>query len=433
MTPEHLRPGSDGRPDPDADVDAQVRATLRRQADDAPRVDLTAGAFARARRIRTRRRVAVAATALAVAAVVVPVGTGLFGNDRDAQLADRRGADEDSVTSTTGLDAPPPMTEVTLSELGTGDAPGVPYLVDGRLVHAGESTAAPGGFGDPSGPGSAYLVDAVALDDTVVGFRADPSTESVSAYAAGPSRLPTSSLTVQPAVDSDGSMAYAVKGVDVAGRPAPVSTIVYATRAGDSPRYAYSDDATVTQVMDVEHGVVLYNAVDARGRRFVGSGDLAKDSPAPLDRPYPNVVALSAADPAAGLMVGRTAEMPRSCNAMLTTQDASPLWQSCSWRPTEFSPDGSRVYAVRLPVVGPITEAAVLDASDGTVIRRFSTTGRFGRAAFEADNSLDVVTVQDGQAAIVRCSTGGTCELATTPEPARSDTEAVPYQLTANP
>jgi hypothetical protein len=411
-----------------------MRATLRRHADDAPRTDLTTGALTRARRIRTRRRLTVAAAALGVAAVIVPLGTGIVRSGDDSNLADR-GADEtSSATSTTGLDAAAPLTEVTLSDLPSGAAPDVPYLDQGRLVRSSGTEVVPGSSGDTSRPGSAYLVDAVALDDGVVGFRADPKSQSLGLYTAGSSMLPSSPQTVQPAIDSDGSMAYAAKGVDVDGRPAQVSTIVYTSRVDGSFRFAYSDDATVTQVMDVEDGIVLYDALDAQGRRFVGrAGNFSNDARVVLDRPYPDVVALSAADQGVGLMVGRTTGMNKHCNAMLSTSDAATLWRSCSWRPTEFSPDGSRVYAVRLPIDGAITESAVLDANDGTVIRRFSTDGSFGRATFESDNALDVVTVEGGEAAIVRCSASGDCELATDLATARPDTEAAPYQLTANP
>lgn len=417
--------------DDDDAVGRQMREVLSRHAQDAPRTDLTDATLTRARRIRARRRVAVGTAAVAVAAVLVPVGALVLDDSRNSELADRNRADNATTNPTGGV--PEATTRITLSSLRPGDAPAVPYLVDGRLVRDGQSSEIAGVSGGSLEAKAPYVVDAVSLDDGIAGYVVDPAAEAVRLEPSGASILPSSDRTGQPAVDDDGSIAYAVKGVDVFGNPVDASTIVYASALSEKPGFAYTTDSTVVQVMDVTDGAVLFNAIDAKGHQFVGSADMDAPSPAPVLEPYPRVVSLSAADQSSGLMVGRTTAMNKHCNAMLSTQDASELWTSCTWRPTEFSPDGSKVFAVRLPVTGPIKDVAVLDAASGRVERVLSTDGRFGRATFEAEDRLDIVTVDDGLAAIVRCSTEGACELATGPEPARPGSLAVPYQITANP
>lgn len=412
----------------DEEFDARMREALRDHAADAPQVDLTAASLTRARRIRLRRRASVGAVALAVAGIVVPVGFGLVDSDTDANLADR--SDGDPTTSTGGG----PST-ITLADLGAGDAPAVPYLAAGELVRDGDRTPVPGAPDNPSDSSEpSVVVDAAAFDDGVAGFVINREQGSLT-LRAGDSPLPSSPRTTQPAVDSNGAIAYAVKGLSGHGAQASsTSTLVYATRLAETPRYASTDQLVITQVMDVEKGVALVNAVSPSGRQLVGSADFAHTSPTAITTPYPDVVVLSAADQGMGLMAGRTTGMSKHCTAMLSTDDASQLWKSCRWRPTEFSADGSSVFALGLPLDGsPVREVGVLDASSGVVMHTFVTDGRFGRATFEDDNALDIVTVQDGQSAIVRCGSDGDCELATDPEPAHSGTLAAPYQLTANP
>jgi hypothetical protein len=417
------------------DFDDRMRQLLRQHAEDAPRVDLTDGSLRQARRIRLRRRVAVGAAVLAVAAVAIPVGIGLVDPAHDPNLADRTNTD-DGTTGATGTPSGPPTTVIALGDLAGGDAPAVPYIAAGELVRDGDSTPVPGAPDDVSDPSStAVVVDAAAFDDGVAGFILNTHEGSLTVPSGGESQLPSSPGTTQPAIDKDGSVAYAVKGRDATGAAADdTSTIVYATRLGDTPRFASTDQLVIDQVMDVEHGVALFNAVTPRGKQVVGSVDFGEGPPATLRTPYADVVSLSAADQGIGLMAGRTTTMRRHCNAMLTTANASELWRSCRWRPTEFSPDGSRVFAVGLPLNGaPVQEAAVIDANTGSVIHTFTTAGRFGRATFEPDNALDIVTVEDGDSAIVRCRSEGGCELATAPQPARPGSLVAPYQLTANP
>jgi hypothetical protein len=423
-------------------IDAEMREIMQRHAAGAPQVDLTEATLRRARRIRLHRRLTTGAAALAVAAVVVPVAATVVGGSDTSPVAGHSttplGGDESAGPSSgTATSRHAPVTVVAFDGLRQGQAPSVPYIFKTQLLVGSSAEAVPGmpdNAYDPKEPTA--VVDAARFADGVGGFVANSSEHTLTFRASSSTALPSVKDTVQPAIDTDGEVAFAVNDVDKSGQPSRSSTILLADSLSGDPRYAYTDQLTVRQVMDAHDGVVLFNAVTSSGDQVVGSTDLHAGSPATVEEPWPNLVSLSAADQADGLMVGRTTSMgpgEHHCSAMLSTDDASELWRSCDWRPTEFSPDGTRVFAVALSGddVGP--DMAILDAKTGAPIREFTTPGRFGRATFEADNSLDIITVVDRESAIVRCTEGGQCELATVPQPAKQGSLVVPYQLTANP
>ncbi|HEY7042560.1 MAG TPA: hypothetical protein VH419_02710 [Nocardioidaceae bacterium] len=412
-----------------ADLEADVRQTLQRHAGDAPHLDLTESSLRRARRFRLRRRLAVTAAAAAVVAVCVPVAATIVDDTRSADVADGP-APSRAATSPVA-----PVTDIALAGLALGPAPAVPYIVDAQFVHAGRhsdlSAIATTGSGSKHS-----VVDAATFSDGVGGFVAD-SDQRLEFRATRATPLPSARAATSPAIDHNGAVAFAVNGVDVDGRPAQTGTVLYADALSAQPSYAYTHQLDVKQVMDVQDRVVLFNAATPDGTQVVGSADLASSGPGSVQQPWPNVVSLSAADQAVGLMVGRTTDMgegEHQCSAMLSTDGATELWRSCQWRPTEFSPDGSRVFAVSASAAGDdVRSGAILDAKDGTVIRAFTTAGTFGRATFEGDNALDIITIQDGESAIVRCFEDGNCQLAAAARPAETGSLVVPYQLTANP
>ena len=422
--------------------DEQMRETLHRHASEAPRLDLAARSLAKARRIRRRRRVATGLAALAVAAVAVPVGTTVL-SDPGSSSADVANRAPDSPSSTSSAMASAddgqaaPVTVVSLRELhASRQPPTVPYIHDRTLVQGGSNRSIPEAPVDPYDPTSAQVVDAAAFSDGVGAFVLDPGTGSLALRSTAKPALPRYTATTSPAIDIDGSVAFALSGVRSSFRPPEPSLLVYADTLDGTPRTSPAGSLAVRQVMDVDHGVVVFNATDADGNQVVGRADLADASGSSVEQPWPDVVSVSAVDQSGGLMVGRTATMgtgEHHCSAMLSTDDASELWRTCDWRPTEFSPDGSRVFAVAVDAEGVGQATAILDAHSGKVIREFSTPGRFGRATFESSNALDVVAVDRGRAAIVRCTESGACALATKPEPARPGSLVVPYQLTANP
>lgn len=422
--------------------DEQMRETLQRHAGEAPRLDLAAGSLAKARRIRRRRRVATGLAALAVAAVAVPVGTTVLTGPggSTADVADRSpDAPDGTADPTTGRSdgAPAPLTVVSLRDLhGSRQAPSVPYIHGDTLVQGGTARTIPEAPADPYDPKAPQVVDAATFGDGVGAFLLDPDTGSLALRSTPRAALPRYTATTSPAIDHDGSVAFALSVVRSSLRPAEPSLLVYADTLDATPRTSPAGGLAVRQVMDVDHGVAVFDATDADGNQVVGRADLADASGSSVEQPWPDVVSVSAVDQSGGLMVARTATMgtgEHHCSAMLSTDDASELWRTCDWRPTEFSPDGSRVFAVAVDAEGVGQATAILDAHSGKVIREFSTPGRFGRATFESSNALDVVVVDRGRAAIVRCTESGACALATEPEPARPGSLVVPYQLTANP
>ncbi len=409
------------------DVNLHLKAALERYADDAPRVDLAAGAVKRARRIRMRRRIGVGAAALAVAAVAVPVGATLIGHsDNQTPVAGKTGA-----TSTDGdTQAAPQAIDVSLPELARGDDPSVPYVGDGQFVEDGQAVSI-----STDHP----VVDATRLAEGPVIWHYKPGS-AVLDYdtSVRASVLPRGTSASNPAIDSNGSAAWAIANIPLNHQRAGVEMLVYTDSLTDPgvAKYAEVDPLSVRQVLAAHEGTVVFNARDDDGIQVVGRADMTASAPAQVEQPWPDVASLTAVSLQAGLMAGRTSDMTgpqHNCAAMLSYGDASELWRTCNWIPLEFSGDGSRVYAIAKSTegFGPRL-VAVLDSSSGEVLQQFTTQGTFGRATFEGD-ALDIVTVQDGKAAIVRCSSDGDCELATDPLPAAADSLVEPYQLTANP
>lgn len=423
------------RPD---DFDDRLREVFERHADDAPRVDLTSGTLAQAQRIRTRRRVASGAALLVVAAVGIPVGASVLLHDpRSSNVADKDSANTSPSDSDNPQTTSRPI-DVALSGLSRGADPTVPYISGDQLIQIGSASSVPGAPTTSKAVRATALVDAATFTDGTGGWLTDKRDGSVTFDpGTATTTLPNADSVSQPAVDDDGSVAWAANGVDVDGKPADAATIIYTDTLRGEPGYAYTDQLAVKQLTAVSNAVAVFNATTTDGTPVVGRADLATPSPAEVEQPWPQLTSLTAASPATGLMVGRTVTMtgsPRPCLAMLSYDDASELWRTCDWIPQEFSVDGSRVYAIAAngDGFGP-REVAVLDARSGQVVERFTTPGTFGRATFEDADTLDIVTVEEGSSAIVRCQLPGSCELATDPMPAVPDSLVSPYQLAANP
>ena len=194
---------------------------------------------------------------------------------------------------------------------------------------------------------------------------------------------------------------------------------------------------TINQVMGLSGTTVVANAKLA-GHRVVAQVSL-KGSSGDVSEPWQNLATVTAIAPGFSRMAAvekPSAGGSKRCDTMLSYPAAVPQWQSCIWRPVEFSPDGSRVLAVpsRSAQTG-IQDLAVLDATTGRVLEQFTTAGAFGRATFENDQAVDAVLTVGRRAGIVRCTVGGRCERATPTSriPAGGSAALVtPYQITAN-
>jgi hypothetical protein len=407
--------------DPSTDFEGQLKASFDARAEQAPPVDLADAALRHAARIRTRRRVAAGVAAFTAVAVVIPVGV---------RLADDPG-ERPTASDPTDQQLPAPdVVAVAIDGLPHGAATTVPHLAGNAYVDSAETQPLP--------PSDRVRTDAVALDDGVLVFEKDEfGRVDYLPVPGGRSALPTGSESTNPAVDSeDGSVAFAVH--PNAGAGATSGDTLVLTKSVNTPEATTSTGSMrVEQVMGVKQGEIVFNAREG-GQRVVGRVQVLSGD-ATVEQPWPDVATVTAIDPDFTRMAavldadagGRTA-----CASMLAYSDASEEWESCTWRPVEFSHDGSRVLAVfsRGDGLGP-NQMAVLDADTGETIQQFATEGTFGRLTFEDSDTVVGVVSVDGESAIVRCTVGGSCELTTDPvRVAQDEPDSVlePYQVTAN-
>lgn len=410
------------------DFDAQLRASLERQAGGASHADLAAGALRQARRIRKRRRIGTAVAAVAVVAVVVPVGVAVVGDQapRDSTATQPNTSEQ---PSNTVIGPPPDPIDVALDDLPRGDDPSVPHIQGSTFIAAdGSSTElslADGLYSATKLPGGEVvgwyrpngLVANYGTDDLVL-----PPGEGV---AGG------------PVVDSDGSIAWVEQEVDEFGNHVGDATLKYGARL-DDVRSLSLGDVTVTNLLAVRDGVAVANLLE-NNRPVVIRVDMLAAEPH-VERPWPGVSFATAVSPDSDLLAIGTEKTTQpngyTCAAVVNASDLGELWNSCAWTPVGFSADGSQIIAGRLAGFegfGP-TRLAVLDTATGSVLQELTTPrGAFGAQAFETNGVLDVVTVNDGTAAIVRCTVAVECELATDVQPVDpGDPDALsePYQLT---
>jgi hypothetical protein len=408
---------------PDQDFERKLKATFASHAGDAPRVDLTDGALREAGRIRTRRRIAAGLVAAGLVAVAIPVGV---------QLSDTSSHRRPVASDPTGdlVPAPTEAVDVRLAGLQLGDAPDVPYLHGNTFTKDGVST--------PVGAADGELVsDVVAVDDGVLIWSHKQGDNNAASYSpAGPgAALPVGKWASNPAYDSVAKeAAWAVRGVDGDGQPVEGDTILVANSVQSVAGWASTGKLKVDHVMGLRANTVVFNAHNGGGDAVVARVNVSSSAPT-IDQPWTDATSITAIDPAF-TRVAAVINGDKTCSTMLAYDDASEQWSSCTWRPVEFSADGTRVLGIPTNTdgIGP-NRFAVLDAESGALIQKFSTLGFFGRMTFEDDDTVVGVLAIDGEAAVVRCTIGADCELAT--ETAKVDTsqsEAVhmPYELTAN-
>jgi hypothetical protein len=230
-----------------------------------------------------------------------------------------------------------------------------------------------------------------------------------------------------PAVDdSTGAVAFALGDVLYYG----------SSLSEDTPSVTLDGISDIT-LLDAHDGLVVFSGV-LEGQPIVGRVDVTATPP--TYEPVFTGVEATAFSLAANLM-GQLGQdtVPDDPNesrcAVLTDLDDvnEGGWGSCDWRPESFSPDGSRVFALdtRTEGFGP-RRAAVLDAETGEVLLDLTAEGTFGFwPSWESNDSVLLTMVED-DAAIIRCTVGVGCELATDPKPAAPDSLLYPYHLTAN-
>ena len=127
-----------------------------------------------------------------------------------------------------------------------------------------------------------------------------------------------------------------------------------------------------------------------------------------------------------GLVAGRLAGDPSSeqvvpTGAVLDASTGTARWSMPGWSLQSFSPDGSLVLGARADAGG--TSWAVFDSETGEQRHEFATPAGFGafRVAWEDDEHLLMVIVQDRTEAIVRTTLDGAIERASDTAPYDED------------
>jgi hypothetical protein len=384
-----------------------------------------------ARGIRRRRRAAVGIAAATVLVAAIPVGSSLIAADSsDDGSTGPATAPASTVTdgpTATPTDAADPMKlDLSLAELERGPDPVVPYIDWRTWIADGEGTE----FGVPSGHS---LSDIAEFDQGVVIWAANPDDGRLQMYPLDfETGLDPNAVSTSPSVDdATGAVAFVLDG----------QTVYYGSSIGPDMAHLALEGVTVTDILDVHDGLAVFAGREG-GQDMVGKVDFTT-SPPTYERMFDpaDVVRATAFSITASLM-GQSAQdtVPGDPNesscAVLTDLDDvdNGGWDSCAWRPWEFSPDGSRVFALdtRTEGFGP-RFVAVLDSETGEALLDLSSEGTFGFSpSWEDNDSVLLTLVQDGQSAIVRCTVGVGCELATDPKAAIMDSLTEPYHLTAN-
>jgi len=391
------------------DTMRELTRALHVHADDVHGTpDLAAGARRRARQIRLRRRVVGGTVAAVALAAALPTALSLGDSTRSAPLP----ADTPTPGETVPAPEPGGSTTLRLADLGTGPAP-VNGWVDGSTFHRADGLevevpaglAAPIAFGDGAA-GFDYSTGEIWFSEggSIPGFGPAPSPDGRS-VAWFYDEAGATGIAVGPATgDRDGTDTVVADDIPAGVRALPVGFL------GDRDL--------------VSNLVGESMPITARRDTFDGS------STTPWDVEEVSTVS-AAAQLVAGLL---SVTDDGSCWAVLPADGGPALWETCDHSLDHFSPDGELLLA------GPAyrsgagdTAIAVLDAQDGTVLQELESTreGFIVDTAFEDDEHVLAVVVDDGKAAIVRCDLAGSCERATDLAPA-PDVEQ-PYGLPAQP
>lgn len=387
--------------------------TLRQRSDTMAGRGLDLDAVrGRALGIRRRRRVVTGMVAAAVLAVALPVGL-------DAVQDSRRTAPVPAAPSPTGVDSPDgPSGPVTLDAASAprGADPSIGYLTD-SVLHTPDGTTtdlerplsglAPHGgegwVGYDWADGFTYFLDA---DGRVVDSRPGTGT----------------------AVAADGSdLAYTVRatgGRDLVldstdGSRSALTTTV--APGGELEPVGFVGPGRAAYTVDVGRDGVEVGITDFERRPVLVEGLLTAHG----------------ADAATGVLSGYTSidELaPGSCSAVLDPAAGRRVWQTCDYTLGRFSPDGGYVLGedAYLDGIGN-TQAAILDATDGTLLVEYVAPDRAftQRLVWESEATALVTVHQEGTWYLLRLRPDGTVEQAL--DPVEADEMSNPWDFVARP
>lgn len=405
---------------------------MRRQAAEASRGSdpegLTYGAIDRARRIRRRRSVVSGAVAVVVLVSAVPTGAAALDWFRDAQQPDVRAMTSTPDPTTTPSrrerpEEPKGLARVTLDfgELPAGDTDVPWWEAASETVHAGGSTlpmTTPWSFAQVADDGYALLTTPDG------GWRLEIVRQSGSRLLA--EAAPEDQLS-KPVIRADGErLAWAESS------PGDGTTLHVATAEGEevaSTHLAGREDTSVEGFLGER--VLVSSPDEDEVQVWDPSSNRLTELPGGADavRAWASASATGVTSVATEL-VEEEGVMPHWCNAVLDTNAAEALWESCELTPVGFSPDGR--YAVTQPSdtegAGPLAYTVVSAETGRPVLElRADVLSRF---TWEDDGQYLVVQASvDGEEALVRCGLDGTCELVAEPLPSDFPADPETYVL----
>lgn len=420
--------------------------SLGRHAEAAPRgTDLVPDTLRRARRMRTRRRIGAMCVAAVLVGGAVPLGAELVTRPGPLQVATHGGATPSPRTGpgTSSPDTPEPDTpptpgratvtprrsggtvDIDLAALPAGPRPETPWYEAGAIHARGRRIPL-----DPAVRPAA--VTPVGRNFVVLDQGADGSRSRLLLVDRSGRTRVLSKGPVNPPV---------VVSAD------PVGEFAWAERVGDRTRLvlASSKDGTVLDTVDRPGDLVPAGFVQ-------GMVALSQESPRQSAQIWiagrgvatvPGALGATATDAARGLAAVTTRVEPdpatgadRACSAVIdAANDYGRRWSSCRVVPVSFSPDGRFVFAVdsRTEGLGP-SRAFVLGARSGRVLLRLHVENTTQRVAWGRRGTVLFDAWTGGQMGVVRCTTGGDCELARGPARSVDPTDPrLPYVLAERP
>ncbi|SDU67487.1 TolB-like translocation protein [Jiangella alkaliphila] len=387
-------------------VEEQLRAAVNDAVREVP-PGFADGAMRRGRRSRRTARVAVgggaAAAVMAAAALVV----GVVGTDGP----------------TTGID-PAGGGVVDLGELGIGPAPEVPWY-EGGALHFGDSTTPYEYLGRPENPAT---IQRISGGYVVTQSEPDLTHATVTLVRDdGEQVVLATGLVEPPVVSADGErLAWAVQNEEVIRdtQQTFTTTVSVADAGGELlAELPASASPYASPAGFLADGRLALNA-EVDGERGVHAWEVGDDAITQL----PVGADLLAMSPAVGLGVYNDGDGAYVAADLATGED---LWLYEDGKNPSFSPDGRYIAGSDRPNApdSPV-ELVLRDARTGDEVLRVAFEW-IAHRRWESPTSIVLSVVQGTEAALVRCTVDGDCELATELRPADADpdTPDSPYLL----
>jgi hypothetical protein len=381
----------------------------------------------RARGIRRRRLAVSALAAAAVVAVAVPAGiavTGDLGTSPDrAPVAGPSGTPSPSPTRSTSQG--PVEVTLTTDVDATSYEPGIPFIVDGRIVRpdgtevrvdADYQQLAPLGDGWAAlrNDEGSYTVDLLDADGKVVsskpstGWLAVSEDATVVSYATPEGRLMTVTADSQP-------MPVAPREALPGGQLAPRAVV----GSGSCVKNAANGGC-----------MVFFDRMDSGSR----AGGYSVDAQGAV---HPLLLSVNglAPDGAVSGLISINEDQGGSCSAVLLP-DGDDAWKTCQFTLGQFSSDGK--YVIGHPAyqdgLGD-NSVAILDARTGDVLAKYTNSEQhpsfINNVVWDTDGTLLATVFESGSWSLMRMTASG--ELSSVAGDLGNDMDRVPLVLSTRP